>query len=296
MRLIHSTQLAAARPSQGTADLIQKVSAKSLQGFVEALAYPRHYVAQAEANRRAAGQIAEVLASFGYEVQRQGFYGNVVALPRGYAGPLTLVGSHYDTVPATPGADDNGSAIAGMLECARVLAGRGAPVGFVSFNCEEDGLLGSAEFVKDWVPGYRGGVVAVHVLEMIGFASSAPGSQRVPPGLPITLPDRGDFLGLLSNQDSGALLDATVRAARAAVPEFPVIGLDVPDGAEQFFPVLLRSDHAPFWDARIPALMWTDTSEFRNANYHQSTDTPDTLDYEFLANVTRALVASVLPG
>jgi hypothetical protein len=75
--------------------------------------------------------------------------------------------------------------------------------------------------------------------------------------------------------------------------ELPLLGLEVMDGVEQGLPVLLRSDHAPFWEARIPALMWTDTSEFRNPHYHQPTDTPETLDYEFLARVTRALVGCV---
>jgi hypothetical protein len=73
-----------------------------------------------------------------------------------------------------------------------------------------------------------------------------------------------------------------------------VLGLKVYLGIEKYFPVLGRSDHAPFWKAGLPALMWTDTSEFRNPHYHQTTDTPDTLDYAFLRRVTQLLVAAVL--
>lgn len=293
MRLLHSSTIAPAFLSSHQLEATARVSAESLRLFVQALDYPRHYEAQPTANRRAADYIAGRLASFGCDVERQGLYGNVVGLPAGIPGPLALVCSHYDTVPGTPGADDNSSAVAAMLECARVLQGTGAAVGYACFNREEDGLLGSLDFVEQWVPRNLKRVKVAHVLEMVGYASSEPGSQSVPPGLPIALPDRGDFLGLVGNRDSSAILDATMATTRGVLPEFPVVGLDVPDGAEELWPVLLRSDHAPFWQARLPALLWTDTSEYRNANYHQATDTPDTLDYAFLAKVTRALVAAV---
>ncbi len=294
MRLSHSFDTAPAEIATASTEAIARVSAEALRKCVEALAMPRHYTAQRAANQRAGEWIAARLTEYGCEVDMQGRYENVVALPRDVKGPLTLICSHYDTVPETPGADDNGSAVAAMLEVARVLQGTGASVGFVCFNCEEDGLLGSIDFVEQWVPRNPGRIAAVHVLEMVGFCSHAPGSQQVPPGLPIQLPDRGDFLGLLANRDSGAVLAKAVSAASGALPEFPVVGLEVPDGLEQFLPVLLRSDHAPFWQARIPALMWTDTSEFRNPHYHQPSDTPETLDYAFLADVTRALVVAVM--
>jgi hypothetical protein len=110
--------------------------------------------------------------------------------------------------------------------------------------------------------------------------------------LPISIPDRGDFLGLLGNRIPGDELDQILQYSRTYLSEFPVIGLNVSLGLERFFPVLQRSDHAPFWAHKIPAVMWTDTSEFRNPNYHRDRDTPETLDYEFLANVTKILVAS----
>ena len=115
----------------------------------------------------------------------------------------------------------------------------------------------------------------------------------MPTGLPIELPDRGDFLGLLADERSAAAMRRIMEHAGAAVPELPITGLEVVPGAERAFPVLARSDHVPFWRANIPAVMWTDTAEFRNPNYHRETDTPDTLDYLFLKRVTQALITSL---
>ena len=152
-------------------------------------------------------------------------------------------------------------------------------------------MLGSADFVEKFLPKAAFKVRAAHILEMVGFASYQNGSQRVPSGLPIKIPSVGDFLGLLANQTSGPALSAILKQARIYLPEFNVIGLEVAAGAEQVFPVLARSDHVPFWKQEIPAVMWTDTSEFRNPHYHLATDTPQTLDYGFLLLVTQLLIA-----
>jgi hypothetical protein len=129
---------------------------------------------------------------------------------------------------------------------------------------------------------------------MVGYADSSPGSQRVPAGLPVKINDVGDFLGLLANRSSNGLMDSILQTASTYTPQLPVTGLRIWLGLEKHFPVLGRSDHAPFWDQKIPAVMWTDTSEFRNANYHRHTDTPDTLDYSFLRKVTQLLTAAVI--
>ena len=152
-------------------------------------------------------------------------------------------------------------------------------------------MVGSADFVANFLPTANFKVNQAHILEMVGFASYAPGSQRVPSGLPISLPDKGDFLGILANKTSGPMMNAILTGARTYLPGFKVMALEVVPGAEQLFPVLGRSDHLPFWQQGIPAVMWTDTSEFRNRHYHQATDTPDTLDYGFLLLVTQLLVA-----
>ena len=86
-------------------------------------------------------------------------------------------------------------------------------------------------------------------------------------------------------------MDSILSQARTYLPEFNVIGLEVEAGAEMAFPVLASSDHVPFWQKEISSVMWTDTAEFRNPNYHRATDTPETLDYGFLSLVTQLLVA-----
>lgn len=154
-------------------------------------------------------------------------------------------------------------------------------------------MLGSADFVRELVDRKRVAVRAAHILEMVGYCDPRPGSQSLPQGLPIQVPDRGDFLGIVANKGSAALADFILQAAKTYQPDFPVLSLKVDGGIEQLLPVLLRSDHAPFWKAGIPAVMWTDTSEFRNQHYHQATDTPPTLDYDFLRAVTRVLIATL---
>jgi Zn-dependent M28 family amino/carboxypeptidase len=202
-----------------------------------------------------------------------------------------LIGAHYDSVPDTPGADDNASALAVLLAVARSLGAR-PDVAYVAFNGEECGLIGSREFVEK-TAGDLKRLEQVHVLEMIGYRDRSPHSQQNPlPGM--QTPTTGDFLGVVAN--NAALVDNVIR--QAGIIDVPVIGLAIPAtiplaAIRQTSAHLLRSDHASFWEKRIPAMMWTDTSEFRNPHYHEATDTPETLDYEFMAEIGR-LLASVV--
>jgi hypothetical protein len=199
-----------------------------------------------------------------------------------------LIGAHYDSVPQSPGADDNASAVAVMLAAAR-SAGARDEVMYVAFNGEECGFLGSREFVDGIVPTMKC-LKEVHVLEMVGYRDRRPHSQKNP--IPfIEAPTTGDFLGLVANCQP--LLDDLIGQAGSV--SIPVVGLVVPEdlplgSIAQLSPNLLRSDHICFWERKIPAVMWTDTAEFRNPNYHKITDTPDTLDYEFMAEVAALLV------
>jgi Zn-dependent M28 family amino/carboxypeptidase len=260
------------------------------------ISVPRHYAAEPGQNRATAAWLFERLEFMDFRVQRQGKYSNIVALPKQSFPELIIVGAHYDSVPGCPGADDNGSAVAALLGCAAAcgLWRPVLPVGFVAFNCEEDGLRGSMDFVESYLPNAPFRIHSAHILEMVGYASSAPGSQRVPAGLPIKIDDKGDFLGLLANGQSTEFMNFILRRATAYAPRLPVTGLNVRLGLESQFPVLRRSDHAPFWASKTPAVMWTDTSEFRNPHYHQTSDTPETLDYRFLQDVTRLLTACVI--
>ena len=201
-----------------------ELSEARLREWVEKISEPRHFEAQRAANRATAKWVEAQFAEWGYEVRRQGEYDNILALPRKKSPGMILVGAHYDSTPDTPGADDNGSAVAAMLGCAEVMAklAPDAPVCFAAFNCEEDGMVGSADFVENFLPGADFKVSEAHILEMVGFASYQSGSQRVPSGLPIALPDKGDFLGILANQTSGGMMDAILSGARTYLPEFKV--------------------------------------------------------------------------
>lgn len=293
MRVISSASLEANTTDPRITSLTEGIDEAWLRKIVEQISYPRQWTAQREQNKRTADFIESQLNEFGYRTFRQSEYDNIVTeFDRDQ--PVTIVGAHYDSVPQTPGADDNGSAVAAMLGCAKAVAGLGLPVCFAAFNLEEEGLEGSKSFVKNFVQPEKIDVKITHILEMVGYCDHTEGSQKLPKGLPVKLArSAGDFLAIVANKTSNQILKSTVRTATTYVDQLPVLGLQVFLGMERIFKDLRRSDHAPFWDAGIPAFMWTDTSEFRNSHYHQPSDTPDTLDYAFLANVTRLLVASV---
>ena len=199
------------------------------------------------------------------------------------------VSAHYDTVEGSPGADDNASDVAVLLECARVLANvrLERSLEFVAFDMEEmqpegAGLLGSSAFAgtaraKRWEGLYN--------LEMVGY-TSGPGSQSHPPGFQFVLPTvyerlrqrdfRGDFIATVAmgpGKDLGRRFSGAAREYVADLEVIP-IELDLPILADIF-----RSDHAPFWASGIPAIMITDTADYRNPNYHKPGDQRETLDY-----------------
>lgn len=207
--------------------------------------------------------------------------------------PLLVIGAHYDSVPGSPGADDNASAVAALLELAhwiglRLGVGRSntARLQLAAYDMEELGFVGSSnhadEIVKAKTPSR--GMIS---LEMLGFTDHRPGSQQLPPQIKHLYPDVGNFIGICGNDASLKLLEV-VAAGMKAVPGLPVECLSVPGNGEVLPPVRL-SDHSPFWDRGLQALMITDTSFMRNPHYHQATDKPETLDYAFLAKVTEGV-------
>jgi Zn-dependent M28 family amino/carboxypeptidase len=272
-------------------DFFDAVSPDPYPALVKLLSVPRVYgTAENEAVRRL---IIDLFALSGFDRPsiEEDEEGNVIAGDPRRA--KVLVGAHYDAVPGTPGADDNASAVVVLLDVVRLI-GPHAEVCYVAFNGEECDLAGSRAFVGRLG---RNRLEQVHVLEMVGFASREPGSQRNPIP-PTRVPSVGDFLGLVGTHRSRRALDRVLALASSSA--VPVQGLylpPVPLGViRRLAPHVLRSDHAPFWEAGIPALMWTDTAEFRNPNYHRPSDTPETLDYEFMAGVTRLLIHVVLSG
>jgi Zn-dependent M28 family amino/carboxypeptidase len=202
-----------------------------------------------------------------------------------------LIGAHYDTVPGTPGADDNASAVAVLLTTAQSI-GPHKDLCYVAFNGEEFGFVGSKALVESLESTSP---EQVHILEMVGYMNKSPSSQANPIPM-VQCPEVADFLGLVGTHQSRHILDHVLACAGCS--KIPVYGLYLPERPlgqiHVIAPHVFRSDHDPFWRKNIPALMWTDTAEFRNPNYHQPTDTPDTLDYGFMAEVARLLIHSVL--
>lgn len=222
-----------------------------------------------------------------------GTYRNVIAtrdLPSNSSPlPPLLIGAHYDTVPGSPGADDNASGLAVLLETAQSLSGSSLPrpIRFVAFCLEEDGLLGSSAYAAMLRQSGEALAGAI-ILECVGYARSEEGTQQAPPGVPVAVPSVGNFLAVVGNEASRAL---TRMVAGAMKPHVPVVPLVVPGNGE-LLPDTRRSDHAAFWDQGFPAVMVTDTANFRNPHYHQSSDVPDTLNLEFMSQVARGVVAT----
>ena len=294
MLVVDSRNRAPADSDPIVAKVLGEVSCESLRTFVKRLAFPRHYVAENRANRRARDLLLKRVTSFGYKPLLQGDFDNIVMTSGGPAdGPFLLLGAHYDSVPGTPGADDNASAVAVCLECARLIRRHNiGSVMIVFFNREEDGFIGSREFVAHLADRAAPRIREAHVFEMVGYRDRALGSQKLPQGLPIPFaPNVGDFLALLANSGSNAIAEGLVSLAACYVPQFPVLALKVYFGIEKGFRDLNRSDHVAFWEAGIPSIMWTDTSEFRNPHYHLASDTPDTLDYDFMGEVAKLALA-----
>ncbi len=280
-----------------------------LQAHLQALVGERHPVSSPKALEQAKHYLAEEFRRLGLDVSPHPFealgstYCNVVATlpPSASAGspapneglPL-LIAAHYDTVPGSPGADDNASGLAVMLEVARSL--RDMPlsreVRFIGFCLEEEDLLGSLAYAAHLRAGNRA-IRGAIVLECVGYCRAEEGSQLVPPGLPIPVPSIGSFLGIVGNVASADLATHVERSANRAVSDLKTVSLLVP-GQGELFPDTRRSDHAAFWAYGYPAVMLTDTTNFRNPHYHQPTDSLDTLNLTFMEQVAAATTAAAI--
>lgn len=211
------------------------------------------------------------------------------------ARPRFCVGAHVDSRPNSPGADDNASAVATLLEIARLLpatwpSNPRLDLELVAFDLEENGMLGGAQHarrMKTKAVDLRG----MLSLEMLGYCDHRPNSQALPRSLLGQYPDTGDFIALIGNQNSGRLLKE-FRTGMQRVAELPVECLQIPDNGN-FLQATRLSDHSPFWDAGYSALMITDTSFLRNPHYHLSSDTLETLDVQFLQQVAQGCLEAV---
>jgi aminopeptidase YwaD len=274
-----------------------------IRRYLQSLVGERHPDRSPRALKKTAHYLATQFAKSGWQVSHQSFsalggtYRNVVAVKspphsdRGeYPIPL-LIGAHYDTVPDSPGADDNTSGLAVLLEIAARLrsVALSRPVWLVGFCLEEQDRLGSRA-LADRLKAEGQALAGVIILECVGFSANRPASQQIPPGVPQAIPSVGDFLAIVGNESSRNLVQAIERNAANHAPALKTQSLVVP-GCGEVLPHTRRSDHASFWDANYPAVMLTDTANFRNPHYHGATDTIETLDLRFLENVIDVVTA-----
>lgn len=252
------------------------------------------------------GYLRQQWSEMGYTIQEEPFNAlsdiatNFVVETPGTrrADEIVVLGGHYDTVLSTPGADDNASAVAVLLEVSRLLKDH---VGkrtarYVAFACEEPPYfnvneMGSQHHARS--SKERGDkIVGMLCLEMVGYFKDEPGSQPYPEEIPkwLTwpLPTRGNFLTALGNLASWKLAYQFHRGFKRG-SRLPLWALPLPDKFEFIF----LSDNRAFWEQGYPALMLTDTAFVRNPNYHQASDTPDTLDYERMAEVALGVASAM---
>lgn len=295
------------------------VSRTRLMGYLRALPEARSPVGDA---RHVQGLIETeswlrvTLEDMGYDVHEQGLsakppdavegwgprYHNLWVDIEGTVSPeqMLIVGAHFDAVAGTPGADDNGSGTAGALELARVFQGLEPErtIRIVFFNLEEIGLIGSSYYVGAVIkPAIDAGeleVVGMMSLEMLGYYSDEEGSQRSPigaiPGI-FEPPTRGDFVAIVGlSGDQQSFTRPLARAMQAGSPELELLVFDM---LPTPLPDMRRSDQDPFWQIKVPAVMITDTSEFRTPHYHKASDRVDTIDAERFTHAIRGVAAGV---
>ncbi len=249
---------------------------------------------------KAASYIERELQQYVPVVERQPFivdgttFENVSALFPGKSAERIVIGAHYDACGFTPGADDNASGTAGLLELARLLKACSPEytIELIAYANEEPpyfatGDMGSARHVKRLQEqGIQ--VKGMICLEMIGYFNDEKGSQNYPgAALKILLPSTGNFIGIVGNTGSFSLARLLQRHMKSYIPTSRV-NMPVFNGQGLDF-----SDHRNFWAADIPAVMLTDTAFFRNKHYHEATDTPDTLDYKRMAACILGLHAAI---
>jgi Zn-dependent M28 family amino/carboxypeptidase len=253
--------------------------------------------------RRTADYIEAELRGYGYSTSRQTYevsrlpVDNIEATLPGSspAAGVVVVGAHYDTVGECPGANDNGTGVAALLELARRFAGSPThrTTRFVAFVNEEPPFfqtsqMGSVVYAN--AARARGDrIMGMLSLETMGYYSDEHGSQQYPVETMRGLyPDVGNFIGLVSNEESRELLEAVAHAFRSR-SRVPLQAAAMPAG----LPGAGWSDHWSFWQAGYPGLMVTDTAPWRYPWYHTPQDTPDKIDFEKLADVVDGLEAAL---
>jgi Zn-dependent M28 family amino/carboxypeptidase len=277
-----------------------EITAHQLQAHVEKIAgkVGEHNVFHPEALHAVENYITDHWRQSGYEVDKQSYLTHGVECSnleincpgKKGGGEVILIGAHYDSVYGSPGANDNASGVAALLELARVFKEVKPPVNlrFVAFVNEEPpfffwGNMGSMIYAKS--AKRRGDRIRFMIsLEMLGYYNDRRGTQSYPPLLKYFYPDTGNFIAFVSNLKSRSVMKDCVNTF-AQVTDFPFQSLAAP----AFVPGLALSDHLSFWRHGYKAFMITDTAFYRYPYYHTAEDTPDKLNYPVFAAMTNGL-------
>lgn len=208
---------------------------------------------------------------------------------------IVVLGAHYDSVAGSPGANDNATGVAALLELARLLASKHPvrSVRFVFFVNEESPFfftsdMGSRRYASR-ARAQGENIIAMLSLETIGYFADAKGSQRYPFVFRLFYPDAGNFIGFVGNLSSHALVRQCLASFRSHT-SFPSEGIAAP----WWIPGVSWSDHSSFWHEGYPAIMVTDTAPFRYPHYHTQTDTPAQIDFARLARIVAGLARVTL--
>ena len=292
------------KPYTVTLSQEEKITAKNIEAIVTHIAGSfgaRNYVYYEQLNKTA-DFIIQTFQDLGYTVKVMLYemegrrFRNIIAedSPRAFSEEVVIIGAHYDSC-FNPGADDNASGVAGILELARLLKGERltSKVKFIAFVNEEPPFfmterMGSRVYARQArTKGEK--IRAAIILEMLGFYSDKPFSQRYLPLLGLFYPHRADFIALVGNFRTHAAVKAVHRYFKQH-SDFPVEKITAPD----FIPGINFSDHWSFWKEGYPAMMVTDTAFLRSPHYHRETDLPGTLDYSRMAKMLYGLKQSIV--
>lgn len=288
---------------------IERISIDNLRMHISNMEGVRHWRDTPRMLEKTGDYIEETLARYGHKVSRHTFqengrdYDNILGLQKGTSQPekIIMIMAHYDTVADSPGANDNASGVAGVLELARVLVRYRfhKSILFVGINLEE----GKERGVKG-TPTKRGSTPlaafarkegwqldGVINLEEIAYAGDDY-PQTKAANMPIEVPKIGDFIFVVGNEVSANMVRDYVVLAEQLPAYLPCIPMVVPGNGE-VLPDSRRSDHAPFWDQGYPTIMLTDSANFRYPHYHQASDTLDKLNLTFASRVCQAASALV---
>lgn len=289
-------------------DILSQVNSERLEDHVKKIEGLRHGWENYDALEKRASFIEERLISFNLAVENQEVpfhgrtYRNIIATLEGmdHEKQWLLIGAHYDAAWGSPGADDNASGVAVLLEAAAIVSKQklGRTIQFAAFTLEEPQpqtihfLIGSNHFAADAKRSSRK-YEAVFILESVGYTDNAEGSQFVPFFVRIPVSRKGNFLAVISNKRSMAVMQTFQAVSDKYVPELPVVPYKVPLSG-RIIPATRFSDHASFWNYGYPALMLTDTAMFRNPHYHTRHDTCETLNFSFVSSVAKAVISAVM--